>query len=149
MNEQESTGSGRSFDELASGLASGTISRGRALKLAGASLASALGLAWYASPAEAAPRCPRHTRPGCTVECTNTGEECFCIRTVGGNKRCVYPCCSGRTCESKEDCRRSEVCMRTRCCQERPTCVTPCTEPRPRYCEEESAPTSAGDAAWS
>ena len=142
-----------SFDDLAQGLASGTISRRRALKLAGASVASALGLTWFASPAEAAPRCPRDTRPGCEVLCTDTRKQCNCIRTVGGDKRCVHPCCSGRTCESNEDCRRSEICMSTDCCgpESERTCVTPCTEPRPDYCgecvrgkAECSAPESSG-----
>jgi hypothetical protein len=45
MNSEEVGGMTRSFDELATGLDTGAISRGRAMKLAGAGLvASALGL---------------------------------------------------------------------------------------------------------
>ena len=55
---EESTGSDRLFDELARGLSGESISRGRALRLASASLVSAVGLAWFAGPAEAVPTCP-------------------------------------------------------------------------------------------
>jgi hypothetical protein len=48
---EDDTGVQRSLDDLASGLASGTISRRRVLKLAGASLVSAVGLASFPSPA--------------------------------------------------------------------------------------------------
>jgi hypothetical protein len=57
---EDDTGVQRSFDDLASGLAGGTISRRRALKLAGASLLGAAGLLGVANPAQAAttPMCP-------------------------------------------------------------------------------------------
>src|SRR5215213_1585452 len=120
MDELATTGSGRAFDDLASGLANGTITRRRALKLAGASLLGVAGLGTAAREAEAAATCPTDTRPGCEVQCTNTRRLCACIRTVEGRKACVRPCCTRRTCDSGSDCRRGEVCMRTDCCGVRP-----------------------------
>jgi hypothetical protein len=77
---QETTN--RTFDELASGLASGTLSRGKALRLMGAALfggalASIPGVALAASP-----KCGGHT-------CTSPK---VCIRG-GGKPRCVCPSC--------------------------------------------------------
>jgi hypothetical protein len=142
---EDTTGEQHSFDDLASGLAGGTISRRRALKLAGASLLGASGLAWFASPAEAAAMCPRRGA-GCARRCRNTNKTCFCIRTASGKRRCVHPCCSTRTCTSGGQCRRGEVCLKSDCCGGS-VCVTLCMEPRPSYCETTSA-TAASSAAW-
>jgi hypothetical protein len=145
---EDDTGGQRSFDDLASALASGTISRRRALKLAGASLLSAVGFASFTSPAEAVPTCPRSgpALRSCERRCTGTGTRkiCLCIRTAGGNKRCVYPCCSGRTCTAGS-CRSGEVCMKSPCC---PTqqCVKKCSESRPGYCDTGGY---ARGSAWS
>jgi hypothetical protein len=85
---EDDTGVQRSFDDLASGVASGTISRRRALKLAGASLLGAAGLLGVANPAQAATMCPRRGA-GCFRECRNTRKLCYCIRTASGSRRCV------------------------------------------------------------
>jgi hypothetical protein len=51
---------GGAFDDLAVGLDSGAITRGKAIKLAGAALLSGLGVFAAAAPAEAGHRrCPR------------------------------------------------------------------------------------------
>ncbi len=144
---EDTTGEQRSFDDLASGLAGGTISRRRALKLAGASLLGASGLAWFASPAEAAPTCPRRGA-GCSRLCRNTNKQCFCIRTTGGNRRCVYPCCSARTCTSGQQCHRSEVCIKSDCGRGGSVCVTLCTEPRPGYCPGQTPVSAGSSATW-
>jgi hypothetical protein len=150
MNEQEITRSGRAFDDLASGLANGTITRRRALRLAGASLLGVAGLGAAAREAEAAATCPTDTRPGCLTPCTNTRKECTCIRTVEGRKACVRGCCSNRTCDSGSDCRRGEVCMKTGCCNEdQPTCVRRCSEPLPRRCADVEAAGRSSSPAWS
>jgi hypothetical protein len=150
---EDDTGVQKSFDDLASGLASGTISRRRALKLAGASLLGAAGLLGSANPAEARAMCPRHGT-GCSRRCTGNRKArnfCFCIRQVSGRRRCVYGCCSGRTCTEGSDCRRGEVCMKSPCCDSgAPTCMTPCTAPRPDYCRGggAAATKSVGATAW-
>jgi len=137
MDELAATRSGRPFDDLASGLASGTITRRRALRLAGAALLGvAGGLGVAAREAEAAlPTCPAGTRTGCVVACTNTTKQCACIRTTEGKRVCVNKCCSLRSCTSSSQCRSGEVCIRTGCCREGiQRCVSLCTEPIPRYC---------------
>ena len=138
MDELATTGWGRPFDELASGLASGTITRGRALKLAGAALlgmAGGLGVAAREAEAAPPPTCPPDTRTGCVVACTNTTKQCACITTTEGDRVCVNKCCSLRSCSSSSQCRRGEVCIRTGCCREGiQRCVTRCSEPIPRYC---------------
>jgi hypothetical protein len=69
---------GASFDDLAMGLNSGAISRGRAIKLAGAALLSgALGVFAAAGPAEARRRCRRN--------------EVRCVRRRNGRRR-VFCC---------------------------------------------------------
>jgi hypothetical protein len=60
------------FDELAKGLARGTLSRGRALKLVGASLVSTLLVPLVPNVAEAAPTCPS-SGSGCDASCRHTG----------------------------------------------------------------------------
>jgi hypothetical protein len=145
----DDTGVQRSFDDLASGLASGAISRRRALKLAGASLLGAAGLLGSANAAQAAATCPRSGPPisSCERRCTNTPKMCFCIKTVSGNKRCVHPCCSDRTCTLTSQCRRGEVCMKSPCCGEQ-QCVKLCSAGgRPPYCDTE--PLARRRASWS
>jgi hypothetical protein len=148
---EDDTGVQRSFDDLASALASENISRRRALKLAGASLLGAAGLLGSANAAQAVPTCPSSGPAirSCERRCTGTGTRkvCFCIRTVAGNKRCVYPCCSGRTCARSSQCRSGEVCMKSPCCGGQ-QCVKLCSERRPGYCDREPTPTARG-ASWS
>ena len=118
-----------SFDELARGLASGTISRRKALKLVGAAVLGAGVLtAIPVSPAEAA-ECG--TRAGCGRRCRNR-RRCRCVRTVTGNVRCVRRCCTNRRCSSNGDCRNTEICMTSDCCgsasRNRGFCVPVCGE---------------------
>jgi hypothetical protein len=136
MDELATTRSGRPFDDLASGLARGTITRGRALKLAGAALLGAAGLGMAAREAEAAPpTCPAGTRSGCVAACTNTTKQCSCIRTTEGDRVCVHKCCSLQSCNSSSQCRSGEVCIKSGCCREGiQRCVSLCTEPIPPYC---------------
>ena len=135
MDELATTRWGRSFDDLASELASGTITRRRALKLAGAALLGVAGLGVAAREAEAAPTCPPDSRSGCVVACTNTTKQCACIRTTEGTRVCVHKCCSLRSCNSSSQCYRGEVCIKTGCCREGiQRCVRLCTEPIPLYC---------------
>jgi hypothetical protein len=69
----------RSFDELASGLASGTLSRGKALRLMGAALVGGV-LASIPGMAGAKPKCP-----GCLFPCN-------CRRDIVNHVRvCVDP----------------------------------------------------------
>jgi hypothetical protein len=147
---EDDTGVQRSFDDLASALASENISRRRALMLAGASLLGAAGLLGSANAAQAVPTCPTSGPPisSCDRRCRNTRKVCFCIRTVAGTKRCVYPCCSGRTCSASSQCLNGEVCMRSPCCGGTPTCVKRCDTTRPSYCDTTTA-RSAGGSAWS
>ena len=130
-----------SFDELAKGLADGTISRRRALKLIGTAVLGAGFLGSFAGQAGAiTPRCSNGV--GCNNQCTHTGgRDCRCVRiaettsTGTHRKKCVRPCCSNRGCNASSDCRSTEVCMFSTCCNDvRGVCVTLCTEPRPNYC---------------
>ena len=145
---EDTTGVQRSFDDLASALASGSISRGRALKLAGASLLGAAGLLGSANAAQAAPTCPRSgpAISSCDRRCTNTSKRCVCVRTVSGAKHCAHPCCSGRTCTSGTQCRSGEVCLKTPCCQGQ-QCVKVCGASRPGYCDSTGG--YARSSAWS
>jgi hypothetical protein len=134
-----------SFDALASGLAGASISRRRALQLAGASLLAAVGISGSAQPAQASPAddrrraanptCPFDT--GCKARCQGTSSVCFCIRTTGGSRTCVHPCCSDRTCRRSRQCRRGEVCIASDCCNGRRVCVPRCDRRRPSYCTQE------------
>ena len=137
-----------SFDELARGLASGTISRRKALKLVGSAILGAGVLAAIpARPAEAA-ECG--STAGCTRRCRDT-RRCRCVRTVTGNVRCVRPCCSRRTCNQNSDCRSTELCMTTNCCggtgSDEGICVTTCQAPRPNYCDRTAAQSGTTDSA--
>jgi len=135
-----------SFDALAKGLASGTISRRKALKLVGSAILGAGVLGLFPKPAEAiTPRCSFGV--GCDRRCTNTGgRDCRCVRiterTSSGRRRrrCVRPCCSNQGCSRSSDCGSGEVCMYTACCGGiHGVCVTLCTEPRPDYCDRATA----------
>lgn len=134
-----------SFDALAKGLASGTISRRKALKLMGTAILGAGVLTVFSTgeadaDVEAADvECP-DSRVGCNTRCRETG-RCRCVRTVTGNSRCVRPCCSRRTCTTNAQCNSGELCMTTNCCRKsganHGVCVTQCQEPRPNYCDRE------------
>jgi hypothetical protein len=92
----------RSFDELASGLASGSISRGRALKLMGAALVggtlASLGIgAAAADPPGCTPNgkdCKRD-KQCCSGNCSSGG------KCVGGGVGCAA---LGAHCTTNDDC---------------------------------------------
>src|SRR3712207_6695550 len=69
-----------SFGELARGLARGTISRRRALKVVGTTILGGWLLTLFPKPAEARPRCTQGV--GCDNECTDTRRTCVCIETA-------------------------------------------------------------------
>ena len=140
------------LDEAAKGLAAGTISRGRAIKLGAAALLSSLGLfslfegeagaqqaavrgACENKPAISNNKCPLHSQSRC-----GACPSCTCARTVGGRKRCLdfarVECSSRDECDSARDCPGNGVCVQVgRCCghpehPKRNLCVPPCpTDP--------------------
>jgi hypothetical protein len=111
----------RSLDELASGLASGSLSRRKALRLVGgllvgSALASIPGIAWAKGKPGGA-KCKRDTQcasgqcvdgvcGGCARRCseftTPRGDFCFCADLVGGGQACVVSI--GRFADSCNEC---------------------------------------------
>lgn len=131
------------FDELTKGLASGTISRGRAMKLAGAGLLAALFGSVATEEAEAAtdrvcrntPAISNRRCPAAESVCRRReGQICQCAVTVEGDRRCVdttdTDCPTRDECDRSSDCRRGEVCIEVGACCEgsrRNLCVTRCS----------------------
>jgi hypothetical protein len=104
----------RSFDELAKGLADGTLSRGRALRLMGAALvgaaaASISGVAWAAPPEGRGRPCPKGE-----IKCRNTccGPEDLCCRGACTNVSFNRLNC-GRC--GNAGCHPAEICMNGTC----------------------------------
>ena len=108
LSTREEATADRAFDELAKGLADGTLSRGRALRLMGAALvgaamASISGVAWAAPPEDRGRPCPKGE-----IKCRNTccGPEDLCCRgactNVSFNRlncgRCGNECAEGEDC---------------------------------------------------
>jgi hypothetical protein len=107
------------FDEAATGLAGGTISRSQALKLTGSALLGGGLLAMFAGTADAQQagcanksainnnRCPQ-SRCG-------LNNNCRCATTVRDVKMCVTfrnrSCPRSNECNRTRDCRRGEVCV--------------------------------------
>jgi hypothetical protein len=137
------------FDEIAKGLASGTISRRRALKLTGMALLGGGLLAMFPGVAGAQSIVPdgvevtAHNNPGCKGErsishnsCAFNScgrrRDCFCATTAGGNKRCVSlrdeRCPRRNQCNTSRQCPGNQYCIQTGgCCPGRPNaCVEPC-----------------------
>jgi hypothetical protein len=128
-----------SFDDLSMELASGTISRRRAIKLTGGALLSTALATFFSSPAEARRRNPCR---GKRTTCENGPDpgphclgnpDCFCVRTTGGGKQCVdlsgEVCPATDECDSARDCGRNEVCaVVAGCCGGSPRnlCVRKC-----------------------
>jgi hypothetical protein len=120
----------RYFDELASGLASGSLSRGKALKLMGAALvggllASVPRVAWGAKP---------QGYQGCPIAGqVKVKGECICEGTLytpvgGGDPICA---CGVQCQASCADCPEGHVCADSSDCSGAPgttaTCVRACT----------------------
>ena len=149
-----------SLDELAKGLASGSLSRHDALKLAGAAIVGGLlsaipGVAWADhKPGHGTPPGQGGTPPGQGAEvCTTVEDPCFtpcgpkvrgdrlcaCVPTTEGAPACVEFIC-GEPCTTGADC-PSGLCGAAGCCNDQPVCLTPCG----------TAPTLAareGSAVW-
>ena len=127
-----------SLDEVAKGLAGGTISRRRALKMAGAALLGAAVVPFSsASPAEAQETCrnrPALSNRRCTAEAIcHELPLCACARTVRGNKRCIdlasRDFCAAEPCERNRDCPEGEICVKLGACcgvEERQVCARRC-----------------------
>ena len=117
MSQQTSN---HSFDELASGLASGTLSRGKALKLMGAALLGGTLASLGIREAAAAPR----------IKCTSdadcpSGGTCV---SKGGNRFCA---CGFSTCVTKcGKCAgfpiKDFICVNAPGCPATYACVVPC-----------------------
>jgi hypothetical protein len=145
------TSEGQLFDELSQGIASGAISRRRALKLAGAAVLGSMGLLALFPRAAGAQSIMDETEatiaasdPGCRGEpainnrrCpenTCRGRfDCACAETVHGDKKCVElifeRCPQQDQCNDGRDCPRGEVCIKVGGCCGRPRrnlCVSPC-----------------------
>ncbi len=130
------------FDELSRGVADGTISRRRALKLAGTTLLAALfGGSVAIDEAEAVTerRCRR--KPAISNQrcpdrsiCRETADQiCSCAETVEGDKRCVditdEVCPTTDECDRSRDCPGNQYCIEVGACCEgrrRNLCVRPC-----------------------
>jgi hypothetical protein len=126
------------FDEVAKGLAAGTISRCRALKLTGSALLGGGLLAMFPGVAGAQSIVPddevsaaRRVTKGCehgaainnkTCPGHKCGRRrgCFCATTVGGDKKCVNlrnaQCPEQDECDSNMDCPRGSVCLKVGGC---------------------------------
>ena len=132
------------LDDLARGVAEGSISRRRALKLAGAAIVGSTGLlslfpgmagaqsSVYGTAVTTAAvgqgGCPEDepsiSNRACEPNPCGGNMNCFCARTVDGNKRCVNlrnaRCPRRDECDSNQDCPRGEVCIKVGgCCGNR------------------------------
>ena len=116
--------SNRTFDELASGLASGTLSRGKALRLMGAAilggtLASIPGIAWGAKLKPGGARCKRNEQCA-SGQCVDG----VCAATACG--ACPEPCVCGTDLRTGDQaCGQNAVRFEPRCsaCLKGEVCV--------------------------
>jgi hypothetical protein len=107
------------FDEAANGLAEGTISRGRALKLTGSALLGGGLLALFPGAADAQQQeCankPAVNNRRCPRSRCGLSNNCRCATTVRNVKTCVNfrtgACPTRNQCNSTRDCRRGKVCV--------------------------------------
>jgi hypothetical protein len=125
------------FDEVAKGLAAGTISRGRALKLTGSALLGGGLLALFPGAARAQQGCagrPSVNNKRCPKSRCGGNINCFCGTTVANVKTCVNfrkeLCPIVDDCDRNRDCARGEVCVKVGgCCgfPQRNRCVRKCS----------------------
>jgi len=145
----------RYFDELTRGLASGSISRRKALKLMGAALlggtlASIPGIAWGAKLKPGGARCKRNEQCAsgqcvdgvcAAVACGACPEQCVCVTDLRtGDQTCIQD--SFRVEPRCNACRRGEVCVASSNPGQvgcgAPCLITPCGVcPEPCGCETE------------
>jgi hypothetical protein len=112
------------FDEAATGLAGGTISRAQALKLTGSALLGGGLLAMFAGEAGAQQRECSNRSAINNNRCPNSrcglNNNCRCATTVRGVKMCVTfrnrSCPRRNECNSTRACRRGEVCVKVGGC---------------------------------
>ena len=117
------------FDEAATGLAGGTISRRKALQLTGSALLGGGLLAIFAGEAEARGdrQCANKSainNSRCPKSRCGLNNDCRCATTVRDVKTCVTfknkSCPRRNECRKTKDCRRGEVCVVVGgCCQGR------------------------------
>ena len=126
----------RSLDELAKGLASGTLSRGKAIRwmggaLLGAALASFPGVAWANDCRRLGRECRRDSQC-CSKNCVRWGEHKVCGCPEGKtrcNLRCVNLQTNERHCGSCGNrCDDGQECVRGECGGGEPICNPPCPE---------------------
>ena len=111
----------RSFDELARGLANGSVSRRRALRLMGAALvggglASIPGIAWAKPNKPEGAKC-KHDHQCASGNCSSSGTCAACV-SDGGACTADGQCCSGL-------CRPDRFCEGF-CAAAPPTCIPAC-----------------------
>jgi Stigma-specific protein, Stig1 len=113
----------RSFDELAKGLATGTLSRGKALRwmggaLLGAALASFPGVAWANDCRRLGRECRRDSQC-CSRNCIRRGDDKVCGCPEGQSRcadRCVNLKTNERHCGScSERCGTNQTCCNGNC----------------------------------
>ena len=134
---REDTMEEHSFDELARGLASGTLSRGRVLKLVGAVILSTALMPWFPSTAQALTarqrrQCVQQGGAVCgarrrTEICCPAGQACC------GTSRQPVCCASGETCmngtcetSAPPLCSTTNPCPTTGQCCSNGQCVSSC-----------------------
>ena len=124
------------FDDAAKGLAAGTISRRRALKVTGSALLGGGLLALFPGVAGAQvsvqSACENRraiSNRSCHARNCGGRSNCSCAKTVSGTKRCVNfrdaRCPARDQCDRDRDCARGEVCIQVGC---------PCGNPRRNLC---------------
>ena len=118
------------FDDLARGLDAGTLSRRRALKLAGGALIGAVVPSLFPRDAEALNRAKRRCRRRggtyassgnchCAITCSFSAEQfpcqstpgCTCFKTVTGSGFCAGSPILQTRCSSTEGCAQDRVCV--------------------------------------
>jgi hypothetical protein len=123
-----------SLDELAKGLATGTLSRGKAIRwmggaLLGAALASVPGVAW-ADDCRRLGRACRRDSQCCSRNCIRQGDDKVCACPEGRtpcNDRCVNLERNENHCgECFNRCAEGEECMNGECSGGAPVCDPPC-----------------------
>jgi len=143
------------FDDLAKGLANGTISRRQALKWAGAGIVgTVLASTGFPEKAEALTRRERRRcrekggvpleegKCNCAFQCETgvhlddfncqSDPECYCFETTAGRGFCGYAgsdpkCADFEPCRTTDDCSASNAkCIKTTCCDQG-ICVRPCS----------------------
>ncbi len=121
-----------SLDELAKGLATGTLSRGKAIRwmggaLLGAALASFPGVAWADGCRRLGRECRRDSQC-CSNNCVRRGDDKVCGCPQGQrrcNDRCVNPKRNENHCGSCSNrCQTDQSCVGGVCCPDAQVCGT-------------------------